>query len=223
MSVESDQIPATAPGPQLVLWERIRRLWGEPALVTVPGLRKFLSERAAFVAQKSAVDYCRGKTGLFSFQLFAEKPFIDALAVCRWETFAATLGDVIILAEGALRPVAGGEAAQVAESLAALYRQSLLGFPLPQHRPQGWDDAVGAFRLRFDAATHAPPRIAAEVAMHSARRLFETLPIHPSMREWDEEIVHGSVCFRMVSVRQEMERRFDKPALIRELVRGGER
>src|SRR5437667_6800666 len=88
----------------------MRRLWPllkarlRPAPIdTAAALRAFIEERAALIAQKCAIDYCRGKTGLASYALFTEEPFLKALEVCRWETFVTVLGDLLIIAEGHLQ------------------------------------------------------------------------------------------------------------------------
>ena len=61
------------------LHELPRRLVGyfRPApIATAQAFGTFLAERAALLAQKCAIDYCRGKTGLASYALFTEKPFL---------------------------------------------------------------------------------------------------------------------------------------------------
>jgi hypothetical protein len=58
------------------------------------------------------------------------------------------------------------------------------------------------------------------VADHSARCLFDTLPIHASMRELDEEVVYGAVRFRMIAVSQEMERRLGAAEVASQLLAG---
>ena len=186
------------------LWRRLR-----PAPIATPDtLKTFLQERAFLIAQKCAIDYCRGKTGLASYALFTEKPFLDALEVCRWEAFAAVLGDLLILVEGELRAHAGTERrAKLREALATMFSSILAEQPAPAHRTRGWDDATDSFLQRFTAASRSEPRTALDVADHSAKRLFETLPIHSSYRELDEEVVYGAVRFRMIAVRQEMQRR----------------
>ena len=189
-------------------------------------LREFVSARASLVAQKVAVDYCRGKTGLFSYALFEEKTFLDALAVCRWESFAATLADLLLITEGYLRPAAiavGGAntVERVGAALARLYPEILASYPLPAHRSaQAWSDVEAAFAIRFAVALAAPPRQPTDIADHSARRLFETLPIHANMRELDEEIVHGAVRFRLIAAHQELFRRAKFPELIVALAAG---
>ena len=203
---------APVSGPLGRLWLYLKSRLKPVPIATPAGLTAFLEERAALIAQKCAVDYVRGKTGLASYALFEEKTFLDALAVCRWETFVVVLGDLVLVAEGHLRPhVGAGEKARLCDSLIALYSATVAAFPPPAHRAGGWDDVVGAFTLRMQAASGSDPKQALDVADHSARRLFETLPIHISMRDMDEEVVYGAVRFRMVAVSQEMQRRF-KPA-----------
>lgn len=201
------------------LLSRLRGSLRPQPIATRAALRDFLQERALLIAQKCAIDYCRGKTGLASYALFSEKPFLDALEVCRWEAFEAVLGDLLILTEGHLRALAAPERrAQLCEALAKLRIDVLAASPLPTHRPQGWSDTHPPFLARLDMASAQPPRGAAEVADHSARRLFDTLPIHANMRALDEEVVFGAVRFRMIAVNEELRRRAAASELVRDLM-----
>jgi len=202
-----------------VLRRIVSRLRPAP-ISTRAALESFLEERALLIAQKCAIDYCRGKTGLASYALFSERPFLEALDVCRWESFVAVLGDLTIVAEGHLRPHVPPEGRGVLrDNLAALYRETVESLPLPAHRPQGWHDAIESFIPRLASAAAASPRQALDVADHSARRMFDTLPIHSNMRELDEEVVFGAVRFRMIAVSQEMQRRIAPAELARSLDR----
>lgn len=207
-------------------WLKLRGLWRTPSIDSREALRDFVATRAALVAQKVAVDYCRGKTGSFSHALFTEKDFQDALTVCRWESFAATLADILVMTEGFLRPATSalggaGIAGRAGEALAELYPEILASYPVPVHRKEkGWSDAEAAFTIRFAAARAAPPRPPVEVADHSASRLFETLPIHTDMRRLDEEVVHGAVRFRLIAVHQELQRRARPAELVAALAAG---
>src|SRR5687767_11807268 len=196
-------------------WEYFR----PPPIVTVEGLQTFLTQRASLIAQKCAIDYCRGKTGLASYALFTEKPFLDALEVCRWEAFASVLGDLLILAETALRPhVEPLERERLSAALVALHARILASKPAPGHRAEGWHDVAASFALALQAASTGAPREALDVADHSARRLFETLPIHSTYRELDQEVVYGAVRFRMIAVNQEMRSRIAPADLARALL-----
>lgn len=196
---------------------RLRESLRPAPIATGAALREFVEERAFFIAQKCAIDYCRGKTGLASYALFSEKPFLDALDVCRWESFEAALGDLIILVEGLLRPHAGERHARLCGALVELHAQVVASSAVPAHRPQGWGDALAPFAARLMAASANPPRRVVEVADHCARRLFDTLPIHASMRELDEEVVFGAVRFRMIALHQELQRRASAEELVRDL------
>jgi hypothetical protein len=204
--------------PRSVLQRVMSRL--RPASIAAPAeLKTFLQERASLIAQKCAIDYCRGKTGLASYALFTEKPFLDALDVCRWEAFAAVLGDLFILAEAHLR--AHASAAQrplLADALVRLHSDIFDAMPAPAHRPGGWADALASFEARLRAAAQGAAPNALDVADHSAKRLFDTLPIHSSYRELDEEVVYGAVRFRMIAVNQDLQRRIAAAELIRELL-----
>jgi hypothetical protein len=200
-------------------WQRAMARLRPAPIDSADALCSFLSERALLVAQKCAIDYCRGKTGLASYALFTEKPFLDALDFCRWETYAVVLGDLCILAEGNLRPHAtAAQRPALCEALVRLYVGIIGADPMPPHRTQGWDDVIADFRARLNAASGRNPLRALDVADHSARRLFDTLPIHISMRELDEEPVYGSVRFRMIAVNQEMQRRLVGADIVRQLL-----
>jgi hypothetical protein len=200
-------------------WNRLFKSLRPVPIASATALRTFLEERAALIAQKCAIDYCRGKTGLASYALFTEEPFLKALEVCRWEAFVAVLADLFIIAEGQLRPYfAPQDSARVCERLTALYTSVLESLPQPAHRPEGWGEALASFSARLRAAVALDePQQALDVADHSAERLFETLPIHVSMRELDEEVVYGAVRFRMIAVSQELRRRIAGADLAKQL------
>jgi hypothetical protein len=209
----------SAPGPAGRLWQGLKARLGPQPITSVPALRIFLEERAALIAQKCAIDYCRGKTGLASYALFTEKPFLEALDVCRWETFVAVLGDLLIIAEGNLRPqLTAARQPRLFEALVGLYSAVLAAMPAPVHRAHGWGDAIDSFTQRLKEASLAEPRQALDVADYSAKRLFDTLPIHASMRALDEEVVYGAVRFRMIAVSQEFCRRVAAADLIEDLL-----
>src|SRR5213593_5292945 len=99
----------TSPHRITRVWRDLRERLRPKPITTADALKTFVEERAALIAQKCAIDYCRGKTGLASYALFTEKPFLDALEVCRWETFVVVLADLLIVAEGHLRPHVSAE------------------------------------------------------------------------------------------------------------------
>jgi hypothetical protein len=201
------------------LWRGLRERLRPAPIATTDALRIFLEQRASLIAQKCAIDYCRGKTGLASHALFTEEPFLKALEVCRWETFVSVLGDLLIIAEGHLQAHAAVEQhPHLREAILGMYSAVLARLPPPAHRPDGWGDTVAAFTLRMKNIGLGAPKRALDVADQSAKRLFDTLPIHAAMRALDEEVVYGAVRFRMIAVSQEMHRRMHAADLVGRLL-----
>ena len=129
------------------------------------------------------------------------------------------LGDLLIMVDGTLRLRATPDQHPLLrEALIGLHSAVLAAQPAPLHRVQGWGDAIESFKMRFTAASLGKPQAALDVADHSAKRLFDTLPIHISMRELDEEVVYGAVRFHMIAISQEMQRRIAAAGVIRQLL-----
>jgi len=208
-----------------VVLRLLARFWkgSEQGRVTTgPELANFLSRRAAFAAQKAVIGYCEVKAGVDRDKLFAYPDFQRELEICRWESFAAVLADSVVLAEGLLRPHAGGPggAAALGARLAALYRDVLAAERRPPHRPDGWDDLAGPFALRLAEAQAAPPRGPAEIAAHACRRVTETLPIQPEHKRADRESIHGGVKFQFLALHDALLRALDPAAVAADLLAG---
>jgi len=200
--------------PAIRNWLATRR----KTVQTAEQLADFLSRQAAFIAQKCTDDYCRGKVGVTYYALAEEMAFKEALAVCRWEGFAAVLAGLILAGRRFLAE-SGVESESIDPALAALYARILATHKLPTHRPQGWDDAVDAFRARIDAARTDQPALGV-LATAAAARLFEVLPIHQRYRELDEEVIHGAIQFQFVAFSDRFRREVDAAAVAGSLVAG---
>jgi hypothetical protein len=55
-----------------------------------------------------------------------------------------------------------------------------------------------------------------EIARMSGARIFDLLPIHPTVRQYDREIVINSVRFGMVAFSETLTRVADQPAMLAE-------
>jgi hypothetical protein len=192
--------------------EALRRLAsGRDRVATPEGLADFLAARAAFVSQKSTLDYCRARAGVGWPQLFREDEFGRAMERCRWEAYAAVLGDVGEVALIYLRH-AGFDGPPLAAGLAGVLGDALLRHPVPSHR-RGWYDALAAQAAQLHRALLAPPRPVREVGHGSARRVFEVLPIHTNLKARDREMVTNNIRFLLCSAYAAMEARLDGRAL----------
>ena len=152
-------------------------------------LRDFLARQAAFVAQKTVVDYCRVKAGRGEQQTFANPDFQAALRHCRWQTYAGATQDMAALAEAWLRPHASGREAALAAALS----------------------------LHLATLQAAPPLPADRLPLRAEAPLLATLPVHPDQRRGETPAIRGALRFHVVSTQQELERAFDPAGLAAKL------
>ena len=138
--------------------------------------------------------------------LMRERPFLDALEICRWDALAYVLADLAVIAEGWLRPHAGGgNDSPLADRLVADFATTLAGHPVPQHRPEGWGGEIEALRQRLAAARLAAPKPVHEVGRTAGGRIFEILPIHPTLRLHDRELITNNIRFNLCRSFEDME------------------
>lgn len=196
------------------------RLKRPPRIDSAAALIDFLEAESAFLAQKSATDYCWSKAGLNAQKLFSEPAFQAALNDCRWEGFAAVAGDATLIAEGRLRAVAGG-GEDLVSACARVHASVLYRHSAPPRLAGGWADEVERFAGRLARAQLSPPLSAAVLAQESARRLFDSLPFHPSLRRNDFDIVSNAVRFSMVAFSDKLDERLDAQAVARDMLSSG--
>ena len=181
-------------------------------------LGRFLHAQAAYVAQKTVLDYCRVKAGRSEKQLFGDPDFQAALAHCRWQVFFSALTDVTALIEAHLRPHAPGREGELAAALAPLHAAALLAEPPPA-------EELASAEAARDTLSHHLAGLQAEPALPAHRLpllaepvLFATLPIHADQRRGESLAIKGALRFQIVSTQQELERRFDAAETIRSLL-----
>jgi hypothetical protein len=198
--------------------ERLGRLFRRPRSGVPGDFRTFLDRQAAFVAQKTVLDYCRVKAGLHERQMFANPDFQAALSHCRWQTWAGAVQDVAALAEAWLRPHLLGREAALAEALALLAGQVIEAAPAPPEARATLDAARDGLPRHLAILQEAPPQGADRLPLLAEAPLLATLPIHPDQRIGETPAIRGALRFHIVTTQQEMERAFDAAGLAMNLV-----
>lgn len=187
---------------------------------SIEALNRFVSTRAAFVAQKTLYGYLKARMGTRYPSVFEDEGMIASIDIAKLQVYAACLADLAIFA--AWRT--GREAPQPLD--ADHCRALALGC-----FRQGLEDnaasaaAVGAFspdeaeadfrrRLAFWDWTDGPqgPAIFSE----SPPALVRWAPIAPELKQYDQEIVENSIKFKWRDVRRDLERRLDAPGVAEE-------
>ncbi|MDX6752214.1 hypothetical protein SH611_20605 [Geminicoccaceae bacterium 1502E] len=187
-------------------------------IATEEALATFLAAQAAFLSQKTVVEFCRARAGLNWNKLFLERAFVEAMERCRGEAFAAVLGDVAESCQVLFRH-AGLAKTAAPERLGPPVRAALLGHPAP---PGGWEVELDGLDARLARALLAAPRPVHMIACSGAPRVFEALPIRGAVREPDRELIENGLRFLLCRVYADMERELDTEALAGALERPGE-
>ena len=177
-------------------------------IATLERLVEFLTREASLVSQKSIVDYCHMKTRLPLNELTREKPFAEAFDAARRVAYAAVLGDLVAVVEMHLRTPAAARSRELPNALARLYLDCLARFD------GGIAGDGTAFERRLTQLQLAPVKNSAEIAFTSGNAVFDSLPVHASLRKFDREPVVEGVRFLFMSRCQRLGERLDATALL---------
>lgn len=201
--------------------------WLNPGTIRTLGeVAELIGTEVARITQKATTGYCRTKAGPHVELLFKEKLFLDALDICRWGAFGLVLADVCLVVEGFLRPHAQGREDGLAAWIVATFDAEL-----DRHRGvlaegegaegegDGWAEARAEFRSRLARSRLGEPIAAADVGFDTAKRIYDSLPVHPRLRREDFELVQNLMRFGHISLREELDRRLDCAAVVDSLPR----
>jgi hypothetical protein len=176
----------------------------KPKVRSVAALQQFLDGEAAYLAQKSVIDFARNELAGVSGVAFADPRFQAKLAVCRWEGFVGTLADMTVLAHARL-----GEAdlprALLDRRLGDLYASILTSHPVPDHRPQGWDADIAALRIRLVQRPAGPARPQADAEVTGAK-VFNTLPFPARDPRENRMVLANAFAFGLIAFNDRLKR-----------------
>ncbi|MFC3674074.1 hypothetical protein [Ferrovibrio xuzhouensis] len=205
----------TQPG----LLQRTKAFFFPPGVASLAELEAFVTGEAAYLAQKTVFGYCRVKTVTNFEKLMTEPAFRDGVELCRWEAYAGTLGDTLVLVEGYLRPDDPALREALADRIAGLYPFWLNGH-VPPHRTD-WTDRLEAFAARFRAARIAPPVSPDAAVQETAVLIHTTVPLHDRLKRNDREVILGDLRLHALAMHSQMLKRFDRAALTAALLADG--
>jgi len=187
----------------------------KPKIRTVAALQQFLDGEAAYLAQRSIIDFTRNELGSLSAQAFDDPRFQAKLAVSRWEGYAATLADMTVLARNSLVG-AGAPQPLVAQRLGDLYRDILTRHPRPDHRAEGWDAEIAALRTRLAELQGSGPGPQA-LAEATGARIFDTLSFTPRDPADSRMVLQNAFAFGLIAFYDALRRLLVAQSLMEEL------
>ena len=176
----------------------------KPKVRSLAALQQFLEDEAAYLAQRSVVEFVRNELGSLSAQAFADPRFQVKMTVSRWDGFAAILADMIGLAHAHLL-AAGAPREALDTYFGDLYSAILSGHPAPDHRLQGWDPAIAALRTRLATRPVGPVNPQAD-ATATGSLVFDTLPFIPRDPVESRMVLSNAFAFGLIAFNDRLRR-----------------
>ncbi|BCH14043.1 hypothetical protein [Mesorhizobium sp. L-2-11] len=188
-------------------------------IVSVDDLADFMDSRAAFLAQKSIVEFCRVRAGVYWQKLFSEKEFQAALNHSRWRAYPACYAIVAEMVEGALREPAGLRQRGLPAALEKVALASFSKYAVPEGSPPTfWEDAAEFTRQRLAATQIGPPRPVRQIPEPLARTVFEMVPIHPNLLTNDYDYIFNFLRMNLLRAHEDFLVQADRSALVDQLL-----
>ncbi|MPY76392.1 MAG: esterase [Alphaproteobacteria bacterium] len=184
-------------------------------VATPEDLRRFLETRSSHIAQTALYGYIRARSGTRYPELFQNDEFIKSLNIAKWQIWLACLSDLAVYSGGLIRRRANVPAQRVAELIKATVEQALAALGTPPDAGEAF--AEGVRRVQARLASTDWTSIADDDApfRESPAALVEWAPIADELKQFDAEIVKGSVRFRWHEIRRDLRDNLDAEALLR--------
>lgn len=193
-----------------------------PPIRETKQLANFIDEQAAFLTQKGIHDYSSARAGPHAKTLLNEPEFVKSFEQSRWRAFPLGLAMVGEMVEGVLRPHAGADKRALFDEYIDLVLSIFDRYPVPEPiGKEAWLDARSELALRLDQISMHPAKRVIDIPEQYAKRYFEMMPIHESMRSRDIGTTLGYLKLTLVNMHEELGKRMDAAAMADELRKGG--
>jgi hypothetical protein len=178
-----------------------------------------MDSRAAFLAQKCIVEFCRVRAGIYWQKLFSEAEFKTALDHSCWRAYPPCFGMVAEMVEGTLREAAGRRQRGLPAALEEVARVSFAKYPVPNGSPETfWEEAAILVRERLAATQAGAPRPVREIPEPMARMVFDALPIHPELLTNDYDYIFNFLRMNILRAHEDLLNAADRIALVDDLL-----
>jgi hypothetical protein len=177
----------------------------------------FLDARASFLAQKSVMDYARGRSGPHFTAMVKEQVFAEAVDEARWRNYPIALAMVAEMVYGVMLP-ATGEAVQLARVLREASLEAFDRYPTPAiigARP--WLESRATLSRRVDANALHPPKHVKDIPLQFAQAFYDNMPIHEQVRGRDFELIRNHLRVNLLNSHRDFNNAADLPAIANDL------
>jgi hypothetical protein len=173
-------------------------------LETSTALADFMDSRAAFLAQKCVVEFCRVRAGVHWQKLFAEADFLRELDRSRWRAYPPAYAMVAEMVEGALREVAGLRRRRLPAALDTLTRDVFRKYPTPPDESSDfWELAAALVHDQLESTQSRAPRPISQMPDPMARAVFSVLPMHKDVVTNDYDYIFNNLRMNLLRAHED--------------------
>lgn len=192
-------------------------------IATRADLADFMDSRAAFLAQKCVVEFCRVRAGVYWQKLFSEKEFQAELDLSRWRAYPPAFAMVAEMVEGALREAAGIRQRHLPEQLTGLAKKVFSRYAVPAgEEPAFWTLGLGLVEEQLANTQSGPPRPVREMPKPMARAVFNVLPMHKDIVTNDYDYIFNNLRMNLLRAHEDFLKAAELPAVADSLLGAGE-
>lgn len=189
------------------------------SIADASALADFMDSRAAFLAQKCVVEFCRVRSGVYWQKLFSEKEFQAELTKSRWRSYPPAYAMVAEMTEGALRPAAGIRQRKLPGVLVNLAKQIFSRYKVPEGEADDfWTGAAELVEARLATTQAGPPRPVRNIPNPTARLVFNALPIHKDIVTNDYDYIFNNLRMNLLRAHEDLLQAADLEALAEDLL-----
>jgi len=205
---------------------RLINAWSEVAVtlglkrrrqpVTSPiELRRFVEQRAKYIAQTTLYGYLKTRAGTRYTSLFEDKVFVQSINISKWEIYLACVSDLAVFSVAHL----GRTANASPTDLTAIAIHLATGIfeeedEITDQQRGSFAKAKEAFEIRARGTDWADVDESESAFTRSPAALLEWAPIAPQLKEFDTEIVINSMRFKWKHVRDELKSEMQGPEVL---------
>ncbi len=180
-------------------------------------LQAFWQRRAAFMAQKCVIEYCRARAGLNWQRLFSEQPFQQAVHAASWRAWGLTVLDMAEMLDAVLRVDAPDHAAllgwlgRAGEALIARETaQNTLPVALGADFAEQAQDRLHTLLAELARREALPVK---DIARARADEVFDIIPMHDDLKAPDRDYVFNTLRASLVRAADDLRAAADIPVL----------
>lgn len=180
---------------------------------SVSALFRFVSTRAALVAQKTLYGYVKTRMGTNYPKMFADDVFVHSVKIATLHVFAACLSDLTLYAVAhALRDQPADDGTRRTIALQC-YQAAMMANAADGPAEFSPQEAIDAFERRLDETDWQFGALRRENFTRSPKALLRWAPIAPELKHYDTEIVENSIRFAWRDIRVAFDKRLDRAAV----------